>query len=136
MATTHEKMALHGPLSIIKLLGLSMSMRGNEHGEMVVSGYLDPALAERDSLQELDKQLFCFQAPPRDCFGFSISDLLWYSKIISCPSGRRCISCKDILAWDDIRVRCHPQEPILSGCQHDIPASRAGYLGRYSKRLC
>ena len=63
MSTTHEKMLFRGPIELTKILGVSMAIRGNEHGEMTVTGYLDPESVDHDIFQDIQGQAFCFFAP-------------------------------------------------------------------------
>lgn len=62
-ATTHEKLQVHGPINFSHILGLSLSLRGNQHGRMKIQGYLLEESAPRDSIQELAGRNFCLLTP-------------------------------------------------------------------------
>jgi len=62
-ATTHEKLKVHGPIKFSHILGLSLSLRGNQHGCMKIRGYLQEESAPRDSIQELTGGDFCLLTP-------------------------------------------------------------------------
>lgn len=63
MSTTHERMLFRGPVELTKILGLSMAVRGNEHGVMTVTGYLDPEKVDSSIFRDIQGQAFCFCAP-------------------------------------------------------------------------
>ena len=63
MSTTHEKMLFSGPIELAKILGLTMEVCGNEHGKMMITGYLDPVSVDRNIFQDIQGQAFCFYTP-------------------------------------------------------------------------
>ena len=63
MSTTHEKMLFSGPIELAKILGLTMEVCGNEHGKMMITGYLDPVSVDRNIFQDVQGQAFCFYTP-------------------------------------------------------------------------